>query len=64
MREALNPIEEACALQRLTDEFRYTHNKNDTGCIRIPFHDKAHMQMILDKWGMKDSIDLMSDTTE
>lgn len=26
-REALNPIEEACAMQRLTDEFRYTHDE-------------------------------------
>jgi ParB family chromosome partitioning protein len=28
-------------------------NKNDTGYFRIPFHNRAHMQTILDKFGLK-----------
>ncbi|MEO8402858.1 MAG: ParB/RepB/Spo0J family partition protein, partial [Gammaproteobacteria bacterium] len=43
---------------------KVTINKNETGYFRIPFHDKAHMHMILDKWGMKDSIDLVRDAAE
>lgn len=27
--------------------------KNDAGHFRIPFHDRAHMQTILDKLGLK-----------
>lgn len=50
---------------RLEEQFGFpmkvTINKNDTGHFRIPFHDRAHMQMILDKWGMKENINLMGD---
>lgn len=49
--------------QHLTERFGFPMkvmiNKNDTGYFRISFHDRVHMQMILDKWGMKNSIDLM-----
>jgi ParB family chromosome partitioning protein len=50
--------------EQLGFPMKVTINKNDAGYFRIPFHDRAHMQMILDKWGMKDGIDLMGDTTE
>lgn len=51
--------------EQLGFPMKVTINKNDTGYFRIPFHDRAHMQMILDKWGINDSIDLMnSDITE
>jgi hypothetical protein len=40
---------------RNTDQFGYpfklTLNKNETGCFRIHFHDREHMQKILDKLG-------------
>jgi ParB family chromosome partitioning protein len=43
--------------KQLTEQFgfpmRGTINKNDTGYFRIPFHDRAHMQTILDKLGLK-----------
>lgn len=55
---------EAKLTEQLGFPMKVTINKNDTGYFRIPFHDRAHMQMILDKWGMKDSIDLMGDAIE
>ena len=46
----LSPLE-----KQLTEQFGFpmkvTVNKNDTGYFRIPFHDRAHMQTILDKLG-------------
>jgi ParB family chromosome partitioning protein len=43
--------------KQLTEQFGFpmkvTINKNDTGYFRIPFHDRAHMQTILDKFGIK-----------
>jgi len=30
-------------------------NKNDAGYFRIPFHDRGHMQTILDRLGLKKS---------
>lgn len=45
--------------QQLVEQFGFpmkvTINKNDTGHFRIPFQDRAHMQMILDKLGMLES---------
>jgi ParB family chromosome partitioning protein len=53
---------------KLTEQFGFPMkvalNKNDTGYFRIPFHDRVHMQMILDRFGVKDNIDLMSNTTQ
>lgn len=50
--------------KQLAEQFGFlmkvTINKNDAGHFRIPFHDRAHMQMILDKWEIKDRIDLIS----
>lgn len=62
--QPMSPLE-----NRLAEQFGFpmkvTINKNDTGYFRIPFHDRAHMQLILDTWGMKDSIDLIaSNVTE
>lgn len=41
--------------QRVTEQFGYpikvTLNKNETGCFRIHFHDREHMQKILEKLG-------------
>lgn len=49
--------------KRLTEQWGFPMkvaiNKNNTGYFRIPFHDRAHMQMILQRWGMKNDIDLM-----
>ena len=43
--------------KQLTEQFGFPMkvavNKNDAGYFRIPFHDKAHMQTILDKLGLK-----------
>lgn len=43
--------------KQLTEQFGFpmklTINKNDTGYFRIPFHDRIHMQTILDKLGLK-----------
>ena len=43
--------------KQLTEQFgfpmRVTINKNDTGYFRIPFHDRTHMQTILDTLGLK-----------
>jgi ParB family chromosome partitioning protein len=55
--------------KQLAEQFGFltkvTINKNDAGHFRIPFHDRAQMQMILDKWGIHDNIDLMnSDITQ
>lgn len=36
---------------------KVTINKNDTGYFRIPFHDRVHMQMILEKLGIKENIE-------
>lgn len=51
--------------KQLTEQFGFpmkvTVNKNDAGYFRIPFHDRAHMQTILDKLGLKESIDVLSD---
>lgn len=48
--QTLSPLE-----KQLTEQFGFpmkvTVNKNDTGYFRIPFHDRAHMQTILDKLG-------------
>jgi ParB family transcriptional regulator, chromosome partitioning protein len=45
--------------KKLTEQFGFpmkvTINKNETGYFRIPFHDQAHMQIILDKLGLKAS---------
>jgi ParB family chromosome partitioning protein len=45
--------------RQLTEQFGFpmkvTINKNDTGYFRISFHDRAHMQTILDKLGLKAS---------
>jgi ParB family chromosome partitioning protein len=47
-----SPIE-----KQLTEQFGFpmkvSINKNDAGYFRIPFHDRAHMQTILDKLGLK-----------
>ncbi len=52
-------------VERLGFPMKIMINKNDTGHFRIPFHDREHMQIILDKWGMKDGIHLMDgDITE
>lgn len=52
-------------IERLGFSMKIMINKNDTGHFRIPFHDRAHMQIILDKWGMKDGIHLIDgDITE
>lgn len=49
-----SPIE-----KQLTEQFGFplkvTINKNDAGYFRIPFHDRTHMQVILDKLGLKTS---------
>jgi ParB family transcriptional regulator, chromosome partitioning protein len=49
-----SPIE-----KQLTGQFGFPLkviiNKNDAGYFRIPFHDRAHMQVILDKLGLKTS---------
>lgn len=41
--------------RHVTDQFGYpvklTLNKNETGCFRIHFHDREHMQKILEKLG-------------
>jgi ParB family chromosome partitioning protein len=46
---------------KLTEQFGFpmkvTINKNDTGYFRIPFHDQAHMQIILDKLGVKENVE-------
>lgn len=43
--------------KQLTEQFGFPMkvaiNKNDAGYFRIPFHDRAHMQTILDKLGLK-----------
>ncbi len=48
--QPLSPLE-----KQLTEQFGFplkvAINKNDTGYFRIPFHDRAHMQTILDKLG-------------
>jgi len=53
---------------KLTEQFGFPMkvalNTNDTGYFRIPFHDRVHMQMILDRFGVKNNIDLMSNTTQ
>lgn len=45
--------------KQLTEQFGFPMkvaiNKNDAGYFRIPFHDRAHMQTILDKLGLKTS---------
>ena len=45
-----SPIE-----RQVTEQFGYpvklTVNKNETGCFRIHFHDREHMQKILEKLG-------------
>lgn len=47
--------------KKLTEQFGFpmkvTINKNDAGYFRIPFHDQAHMQIILDKLGVKENIE-------
>ena len=55
--------------KRLVEQFGFsmkvTINKNDTGYFRIPFHHKTQMQMILDRLGVNDRIELMNaDITE
>lgn len=47
--------------EQLGFPMKVTINKNDTGYFRIPFHDRAHMQIILDKLGIKESIDANCD---
>ncbi|MHB1948722.1 MAG: ParB/RepB/Spo0J family partition protein [Gammaproteobacteria bacterium] len=42
--------------EQLGFPMKVTINKNEAGHFRIPFHDRAQMQMILDKWGITDSI--------
>jgi hypothetical protein len=43
--------------KQLTEQFGFqmkvSINKNDAGYSRIPFHDRTHMQVILDKLGLK-----------
>lgn len=45
--------------KQLTEQFGFPMkvaiNKNDAEYFRIPFHDRAHMQTILDKLGLKTS---------
>ena len=49
-RQSLHPIE-----KQLTEQFGFpmkvTINKNEAGSFRIPFHDREHMQTILEKLG-------------
>jgi ParB family chromosome partitioning protein len=51
--------------QQLAEQFGFpmkvTINKNDTGYFRIPFHDRAHMQIIMDKLGIKECIESIYD---
>lgn len=42
--------------EQLGFSMKVTINRNDAGYFRIPFHDLAQMQMILDKLGLKGSI--------
>lgn len=41
--------------RHVTEQFGYpvklTLNKNETGCFRVHFHDREHMQKILEKFG-------------
>ncbi len=43
-------------IEQLGFPMKVTINKNDTGYFRIPFHDLVHMQIILSKLGIKESI--------
>ncbi len=47
--------------KKLTEHFGFLMkvaiNKNDTGYIRIPFHDREHMSIILDKFGLKENVE-------
>lgn len=44
--------------QQLTEQFghaiKLTLNKNETGCFRIQFHDREHMQKIMEKLGFQE----------
>ena len=53
--------------QRVTEQFGYpvklTINKNETGYFNIPFHDRDHMQNILEKLGCSSDDTLRHDAT-
>lgn len=45
--------------ERLGFPMKVTIHKNNVGYFRIPFYDRKHLQMILDKWGITDSMDMI-----
>lgn len=59
---SMSPLEKQLA-EQFGFPMKVTINKNDTGHFRIPFHDRAHMQIILDKLGIKEHIESISGET-
>jgi len=57
-KKAIQPMSEL--EKQLTEQFGFpmklTINKNDSGYFRISFHDRVHMQTILDKLGITECI--------
>jgi hypothetical protein len=50
LAQPLSPLEKEL-IEQFGFPLKLTVNKNDMGYFRIPFHDRAHMQTILDKLG-------------
>ncbi|HSW71699.1 MAG TPA: hypothetical protein VLH77_07000 [Gammaproteobacteria bacterium] len=56
VRKSIQPISplEKQLIEQLGFPMKININKNDAGYFRIPFHDRGHMQTILDRLGLKD----------